>query len=151
MFIYEKGNSINIAFSAAKPVETPDVIVKGYQNGAALIIGDKTFGVKDGVEYEGKAKTLVCQKDAKLIVTFRGIEGMNEPEVTIDEISDGVFDVVVSGESVKLSIVDGEVVIGESTKVEEEVTPVKEEEPEVQDEVIEEVEEEQPEEEVVEE
>lgn len=145
MFIYEKGNTINISLTGSKPVETPDVVINGYTDGATLTVGSSVYG-KGSKVFDCKAKTLVYQKDEKLMITFRGIEGMTDPEITVDEIEDNVFDVVVCGEAVRLSIVDDEVVVGESTKTDEEVTPVKEE-PEVQDEVLEgDVVEEQPEE-----
>lgn len=140
MFVYENGNSLNLTLAGNKPVQspdTPDVVIKGYKNGASVIVGDSVYGVKSGEEFDCKAKTLVYQKDGKLAITFNGVDGINTPEVTIDEIGNEVYAVVVSGESVTLSIVEGKVIpVAEETKEEEEeinpvVEPVKEEEPKV--------------------
>ena len=109
MFIYENGNSLNLTLTGNKPVETPDVVIKGYQEGASVIVGSTVYGVKQGTEYPTKASTLVYQKDGKLAITFRGIKGMNDPEVIIDEIG-GCYSLVVSGEELKLNIVDNTVV-----------------------------------------
>lgn len=135
MFVYENGNSLNLTLTGNLPVETPDVVIKGYKNGASVIVGENVYGVKDGEEFDGKAKTFVYQKDGKLAITFNGVDGINTPEVTIDEIGNEVYAVVVSGESVTLSIVEGKVIpVAEETEEEEinpVVEPVKEEEPEV--------------------
>lgn len=133
MFIYENGNSLNLTLTGNKPVETPDVIVKGYKNGASVTVGESVYGVKNGEEFEGKAKTFVYQRDNKLAITFKGVAGITDPEVTIDDIGSDCYAIVVSGESVTLSVVEDKVVV-----VAEEVQdpapvaePVKEEEPEV--------------------
>ena len=136
MFVYENGNSLNLTFKGNMPVTDPEVVIKGYKNGATLTVNGTVYGNGDE-EFEGKAKTLVYQKDGKLAITFNGVDGIDTPEVTIDEIGNEVYAVVVSGESVTLSIVEGKVIpVAEETKEEEEeitpvVEPVKEEEPEV--------------------
>ena len=131
MFVYEKKNSINITFTENKPVETPDIIVKGYQNGAAVIVGDQTFGVKDGVEFEKTAKTLVYQKDSKMMITFQGVAGMEAPDVVLDETAKGTVEVVVGDDTVVLNFESGnvEIVTGEPTGE----TPEKEPEKPVED------------------
>ena len=139
MFIYENGNSLNLTFTGNTPVENPDVVIKGYEDGATLTVNDTVFG-KGSKEFEGKAKTLVYQKDNKLVITFRGVDGMNEPEVTIDDLGDNNYAIVVDGEATTLAIKDGKVEITEevdveATKVEE---PVVEPEVPAEPEVIEE-------------
>ena len=139
MFIYENGNSLNLTFEGNIPVENPDVVIKGYEDGATLTVNGTVFG-KGSKEFEGKAKTLVYQRDNKLVITFRGVEGMNDPEVTIDALSDNNYAVVVDGQSTILTIVNGKVEVSteedvEETKVEE---PVVEPEVPAEPEVIEE-------------
>lgn len=135
MFIYENGNSLNLTLTGNKPVETPDVIVKGYKNGASVIVGESVYGVKNGEEFEGKAKTFVYQRDNKLAITFKGVAGITDPEVTIDDIGSDSYAIVVTGEAVTLSIVEGKVVVvsedvQEPVPVDPVAEPVKEEEPE---------------------
>lgn len=110
MFIYENDNSLNLTFKGKAPVENPEVVIKGYTDGASLTVNGKTYGVKEGTEFEGNAKTFAYQKDGKLLITFRGLAGMTDPEVTIDEIENDVFAIIVSGESVTLSVVDGNII-----------------------------------------
>ena len=145
MFIYEKGNSLNLTFNGTLPVESPEIVIKGYADGAVLTVnGTDSFG-KGSKEFEEKASTLVYQKDGKLMITFQGVAGITTPDVTIDETSDGTYLVTVGEDTVTLSIVGDAVVIGEkstaqTTEVEEPVTlanvveePEEEEEPEVTD------------------
>ena len=33
MFIYENGNSLNLTFEGSIPVENPDIVIKGYEDG----------------------------------------------------------------------------------------------------------------------
>lgn len=135
MFIYEKGNSLNLTFEGSIPVENPDVVIKGYEDGATLTVNDTIFG-SGSKEFEGKANTLVYQKDNKLVITFRGVAGMNEPDVTIDDLGNSSYEVVVSGVSTILTIVDNRVEIStEETHIEE---PVVESEKPSEPEIIEE-------------
>lgn len=139
MFIYENGNSLNLTFEGNIPVENPDVVIKGYEDGATLTVNGTVFG-KGSKEFEGKAKTLVYQRDNKLVITFRGVKGMNDPEVTIDALGDNNYAVVVDGQSTILTIVNGKVEVSteedvEETKIEE---PVAEPEVPAEPEVIEE-------------
>ena len=130
MFVYENENSLNLTLTGNKPVETPDVVIKGYENGASLTVnGAEIVSVADAKEFEGKAKTFVYQKDNKLVVTFRGIAGMADPEVTIDETAANTYAVVVNGEAVTI-VIDGDTVTAtkDTTEVEEPVAPAKEEE-----------------------
>ena len=133
MFIYENGNSLNLTFEGNIPVENPDVVIKGYEDGATLTVNGTVFG-KGSKEFEGKAKTLVYQKDKKLMITFRGVAGMNSPEVTIDDLGNDIYEVVVDGESTTLAIKEGKVEI--TTEVDVEETKI--EDPVVEPEVIEE-------------
>ena len=131
MFIYESGNSLNLTFKGCVPVENPDVVIKGYKDGATLTVNGTTYGSGTD-EFEGKAQTFVYQKDGKLVITFRGIAGMSDPEVTIDEDKDNACYVIVIGnQSVTLSIVDESVVVTEQTdnSVEEETSKTEPEEP----------------------
>lgn len=139
MFVYERDNSLNLTFEGNIPVENPDVVIKGYEDGATLTVNGTVFG-KGSKEFEGKAKTLVYQRDNKLVITFRGIAGMNDPEVTVDDLGDNNYAIVVDGEATTLVIKDGKVEITEyvdveNTKVEE---PVVEPEVPADPEVIEE-------------
>lgn len=118
MFVYERDNSLNLIFEGNIPVENPDVVIKGYEDGATLTVNGTVFG-KGSKEFEGKAKTLVYQKDNKLVITFRGVEGMNEPEVTIDDLGDNNYAIVVDGEATTLAIKNGKVEITEEVDVEE--------------------------------
>ena len=135
MFVYEKGNSLNLTFKGSIPVENPEVVIKGFENGASLTVNSaEVVSVADAKEFEGKAKTFVYQKDGKLMITFRGVAGMEAPEVTLDETVPGTVVAVVNGTSVTMTYTADSVVI-EGAAVEEPVTPVqetiKEEEPEV--------------------
>lgn len=122
MFIYENGNSLNLTFKGSIPVKTPDLVIEGFMNGAKLTVGNTTIGA--GTEaFEGKAKTLVYQKDGKLIVTFRGIAGMDKPEVVIDAVDDNKYSVTVDGQQVTL-VVETDTITVEGTNTVEE--PVKE-------------------------
>ena len=139
MFIYENGNSLNLTFEGNIPVENPDVVIKAYEDGATSTVNGTVFA-KGSKEFEGKAKTLVYQRDNKLVITFRGVEGMNDPEVTIDALGNNNYAVVVDGEATTLAIKEGKVEITtdvdvEETKVEE---PVVEPEAPADPEVIEE-------------
>lgn len=109
MFIYENGNSLNLTFKGNIPVENPEIVIKGFVEGASLTVNGETFGIAEGTEYTEKSKTLVYQRDNKLMITFRGISGMSNPEVTIDDLGEDNYSVVVSGESVTLKIVDDSV------------------------------------------
>lgn len=130
MFIYENGNSLNLTFEGTIPVENPDVVIKGYEDGATLTVNNTVFG-KGSKEFEGKAKTLVYQKDKKLMITFRGVEGMNSPEVTIDDLGNNTYEVVVDGEATTLAIKEDKVEITTEVAVAE----TKTEEPVVEPEV----------------
>lgn len=139
MFVYERDNSLNLTFKGSIPVENPDVVIKGYEDGATLTVNDTVFG-KGSKEFEGKAKTFVYQKDNKLMITFRGIAGMSDPEVTIDDLGNDNYEVVVDGEATTLVIAEGKVEITtdvdvEETEVEE---PIVEPEAPAEPEVIEE-------------
>lgn len=138
MFIYEKGNSLNLTFKGHLPVETPDVSIKGYKNGAALFVNGLMYGVADGEEFEGKAKTVVYQRDRKLMITFRGVEGMSNPEVMIDEISEGVYAVEIGSDIVTLTVVE-EGVLVDADKVAPVMEPVADPEPVMVEEDIPEV------------
>lgn len=144
MFVYERDNSLNLTFEGNIPVENPDVVIKGYEDGATLTVNGTVFG-KGSKEFEGKAKTLVYQADNKLMITFRGIAGMSNPEVTIDDLGNDNYEVVVDGEATTLVIREGKVEITtavavEETKVEEPVVePEVPAEPVVVDETEEEV------------
>ena len=126
MFVYERENSLNLTFKGSLPVENPDVVIKGFKDGATLTVNGTTYG-SGSEEFEGKAQTLVYQKDGKLVITFRGIAGMSDPEITIDEDKQNdCYTVVVNGESVTLSIVDDRIlVVAEEVHepVNEDVTP----------------------------
>ena len=130
MFVYEKDNSLNLTFTGSIPVENPDVVIKGYEDGATLTVNGTVFG-KGSKEFEGKAKTFVYQKDNKLMITFRGIAGMSDPEVTIDDLGNDNYEVVVDGESATLAIKENKVEI--TTKVDVEKNKI--EEPVVESEV----------------
>ena len=127
MFIYESDNSLNLTFKGSMPVDNPDIVIKGYTDGATLTVNNNKICGNGSKEFEGKAKTFVYQKDGKLVITFRGIEGMSNPEVTIDENETNKYTVVVDGTSVKLSITDEGVTTSEyseptQTTVEEPVS-----------------------------
>ena len=133
MFIYEKGNSLNLTFKGSIPVDNPEVVIKGFVDGVTMTVNGTVFG-SGSEEFEGKAKTLVYQKDGKLMITFRGVLGMEKPEVVIDETGDDTYLVTIGEDTVTLSIVDDAVVIGEkttaqTTEVEEPVAPANVEEP----------------------
>ena len=118
MFVYEKDNSLNLTFEGSIPVKNPDVVIKGYQDGATLTVNGTVFG-KGSKEFEGKAKTFVYQKDNKLMITFRGIAGMSDPEVTMDDLGNDNYEVVVDGEPVTLVIKATKVEITTKVDVEE--------------------------------
>ena len=118
MFVYEKDNSLNLTFTGSIPVENPDVVIKGYEDGATLTVNGTVFG-KGSKEFEGKAKTFVYQKDNKLMITFRGIAGMSDPEVTIDDLGNDNYEVVVDGEPITLVIKENKVEITTKVDVEE--------------------------------
>ena len=106
MFIYENGNSLNLTLVSNKPVENPDVVIKGYKNGAAVVVGEVVYGVKNGEEFDGKANLLVYEKDDKLAITFNGPCGIDSPEVTINSIGDDKYELVINNEdAVTLAIV----------------------------------------------
>lgn len=130
MFVYEKDNSLNLTFTGSIPVENPDVVIKGYEDGATLTVNGTVFG-KGSKEFEGKAKTFVYQKDNKLMITFRGIAGMSDPEVTIDDLGNDNYEVVVDGEPITLVIKENKVEL--TTKVDVEKNKI--EEPVVESEV----------------
>lgn len=139
MFVYENGNSLNVTFKGNRPVDNPEVIVKGYVDGATLTVNGTVYGI-GSEEFENKAKTFVFQKDGKLNITFKGNEGIENPEVTLDETSVGVVTAVVCGKTITLNYdAEGVTVVGseEPTSVEPEV-PAQEPavEPEVEDEDI---------------
>ena len=118
MFVYEKDNSLNLTFTGSIPVENPDVVIKGYEDGATLTVNSTVFG-KGSKEFEGKAKTFVYQKDNKLMITFRGLAGMSDPEVTIDDLGNDNYEVVVDGEPITLVIKENKVELTTEENVEE--------------------------------
>jgi hypothetical protein len=151
MFVYEKGNSLNLTFKGSIPVDNPEVVIKGYEDGATLTVNGTVYG-NGAKEFKGRAKTFVFQKDNKLMITFKGIAGIKNPEVTFDETEKGVVNAVVCGTSVTINYTDEEVTVGEqiaeSSEIEEEPqveTPVEEDVPAKED-VVEPVDEELPEE-----
>lgn len=120
MFVYERGNSLNLTFKNM-PVENPEVVIDGYENGAEMSVNRKKVVSVDGAkEFDGKAKTLVYQKDDKLMITFHGVEGMKNPEVTLDETTKGTVDFVVNGTPITVVYDD------ESVDVSSSVTPASE-------------------------
>ena len=123
MFIYEKGNSLNLTFKGSIPVDNPEVVIKGFVDGVTMTVNGTVFG-SGSEEFEGKAKTLVYQKDGKLMITFRGVLGMESPEVVIDEV-EGVYNVSIGSETVALKIDGDSVVINGDSKVEnsEDIVP----------------------------
>ena len=126
MFVYERDNSLNLTFEGSIPVENPDVVIKGYEDGATLTVNGTVFG-KGSKEFEGKAKTLVYQKDNKLMITFRGIAGMSNPEVTIDDLGNDNYAVVVGEDQVTLSIVNDTIIpVTEVIQPDEEETKTEE-------------------------
>ena len=102
MFVYEQGNSLNITLKGSIPVENPDISIKGYKDGAILTVNGVNYGTASE-EFEGRAKTFVYQKDGKLMITFKGIEGMSSPDVILDETSDGVVNAVVGSTSLVIN------------------------------------------------
>ena len=118
MFIYEKGNSLNLTLESNIPVENPEVVITGYEDGATLTVNGSVFG-NGSKEFSGKAKTFVYQKSGKLFITFHGIAGMSNPEVTIDDLGDNNYEVVVDGKSVTLTIAEGKVEFSTEENVEE--------------------------------
>lgn len=117
MFVYENGNTLNITFKGNIPVENPEIVIKGYADGATVSINGTVYG-SGSEEFEGKAKTFVYQKDGKLMITFNGIEGMSSPEITIDETSESTFDIVVGDTSISASITEDGVSVGSQGTIE---------------------------------
>ena len=135
MFVYENGNTLNLTFKGQLPVENPEVVIKGFEDGATLTVNGTVYG-SGSKEFDKKANTLVYQRDNKLAITFHGVKGMSTPDVTLDEVSDDVIDAVVNGVAVKLTFTESGVTAEDVAQpinvVEPEVEePVKEEEPEV--------------------
>ena len=119
MFVYEKGNTLNITFSGSIPVKKPEVVLTGYKNGVSLtVIDEVVIPVADAVEFDGAAQKLVYQKDSSLKITFHGIAGMAAPEVTVDEVAPGVVTVVIGDASCTLNYTDTGVTVAEETSVE---------------------------------
>ena len=110
MFLYEDRNSLLLTFKDNKPVEDPEVIIRGYKNGAALIVnGEELVSVPNPEEFEDRSNTFVFQRDNELMITFRGALGTSDPEVTIDALEDDNYKLYVNGEAVTLHLVDGTV------------------------------------------
>ena len=132
MFVYENGNSLNLTFKGNIPVTNPEVVIKGYKNGATLTVNGTVYG-NGNEEFEGKAETLVYQKDDKLMITFLGITGMTDPEVVIDDLGEDMYEVALRSTIVTLHIVnDGvEVVTNNPAPAAEVEEPVAVSEPEV--------------------
>lgn len=131
MFVYQKGNAINIALKATAPVDNPDVIIKGYNNGAALTVnGNDVITVEDAEEFNGSVYAF--QRDNKLNITFHGVKGMNNPEITLDEETLGTIDAVINGTSVTITydadgfnVANAVAVVNDATETQD-VTPVEE-------------------------
>ena len=135
MFVYEQKNAINVVFKGNKPVETPDFVIKGYKNGAAIIVnGDEVIAVQNAVEFDKPVSPIVFQRDNVLNITYQGIEGMKNPEVTINEIAEQEVEIVANGANVVLQYTEDGVV----TAVPEAVTEEPEETPESKEEPVEE-------------
>lgn len=140
MFVYETNNSLNVTFKGNATVENPEVVIKGFENGATLIVnGEEVVSVADAKEFENSAQTFVFEKGNKLAITFKGVAGMETPDVTLDETEPGVVNVEVNGTPVVLNYTDEGVTIeGASENEPAEVisnsvveTPIVEEVPEV--------------------
>lgn len=128
MFLYEQGNSLNLTFKGNIPVENPEVVIKGYKDGATVTVNGTTYGT-GSEEFEAKAKTFVYQKNGKLMITFRGIDGMSDPEVIVDELDNNVFDISVMSESVTLTVEEDSISTANSSSNEEQQPEVEEDEP----------------------
>ena len=102
MFIYENNNTINLALSSSKPVTNPDLVIKGFQDGVKVTVDNVSYG-KGSVEFTKKAPLIVYQKDNKLAITFKGVVGMDDPEVTIDKLTDTSYSLVIDDVNVTLS------------------------------------------------
>lgn len=140
MFVYEKGNSLNLTFKGSTPVDNAEVVIKGYEDGATLTVNGTVYG-NGTKEFEGRAKTLVFQRDNKLMITFKGIAGMEDPEVTLDETKKGVVNAVVCGTAITINYTEEDVTVGEQTTESSNV----EEEPKVETPVDEDIPTEEPE------
>lgn len=121
MFVYEKGNSLNLTFEGRLPTDTPDVVIKGYSDGATLTVNGTTYGT-GSTEFEGKAKTFVYQKDNKLMITFHGIAGMSDPEVILDEVAEGTVVATVGGTNITMQYDDTNITVGENAAIIEELS-----------------------------
>lgn len=128
MFIYENGNSLNLTYKGQLPVENPEIVIKGYEDGATLTVNGTVYG-SGLVEFEKKANLLVYQRDNKLAITFHGVAGMSNPEVTLDEVAEGVIEVVVAGTVVKLTFDESGVVAENVAQTTYDVEDLKAEEP----------------------
>lgn len=112
MFIYENGNSLNLTFEGSMPVQNPEVVIKGFVNGATVEVnGAEVISVNSPEEFENKARLFVFQREGKLMITFNGVSGIDSPEVTIDEIEDNTYTVTANGESVTLVVADNAVTV----------------------------------------
>ena len=133
MFVYEQGNTLNVTFKANHPVENPEVVIKGYKDGATISVNDTTYG-SGTEEFVKKSDILVYHKDNKLMITFKGIKGMSSPDIIIDEPSEGVADVTVGTEHIVINYNEDAFSVEESSSkdTEEVEEPVEEsKEPEV--------------------
>lgn len=124
MYLYQKRDSLNLTLTQNNPVETPDVELKGYKNGVELLLDGAALNtVSDKEALEGAAQIVAFQRDSKLYVTFKGAEGIENPEVVIDEIEAGKVLVTVNGEAFNLVYTNDDVTVGDAVTTTEAEQP----------------------------
>lgn len=129
MFVYEKGNTLNVVFNENRPVETPDLVIKGYVNGVSISLdGQEVVSVENPVEFENKADLRVFEKNNVLNMTYHGVEGMNNPEVTLNEEELGKVVITANGKVITVSYDANDVVLDneEEPVVDNNIAPVEE-------------------------
>ena len=106
MFFYvdDKKATLNVAFNTQIPVETPEVVIEGYKNGAKIIVNGVTaIDVENAEKFETIRRPFVYQKNDVLNVTFQDNMPVEAPEVTIDAIADDKVSITANGKNIRIT------------------------------------------------
>ena len=109
MFVYvnETNATLNVAFNTNVPVESPEVVIQGFKNGAKVMVnGAVAIDVANAEAFETARRPFVYQRDNKLNITFKAAAPVETPEVTIDAISEDKAEIVANGNSIRVTYTD---------------------------------------------
>lgn len=109
MFVYvdNKTATINVAFNAKAPVDSPEVVIQGFKNGAKVLVNGATaIDVANAEKFEIEKSPFIYQKNDKLNVTFQATAPVETPDVVIDSIADDKVSITANGTTIRVTYTD---------------------------------------------